>query len=44
MSWMADEWDDRPQTSEEIEALQQSRKEAAMKREKALAYAFSNQV
>lgn len=44
MSWMADEWDDRPQTSEEIEALQQSRKEAAMKREKALAYAFSNQI
>ena len=36
--------DDCPQTSEEIEAKRQVRKEAALKREKALAYAFSQQV
>ncbi|XWS48730.1 hypothetical protein CRYUN_Cryun13aG0101300 [Craigia yunnanensis] len=44
MSCTTDEWDDRPQTSEEIEALLQTKKEAALKREKALAYAFSNQI
>ncbi|KAL5551514.1 hypothetical protein UlMin_001690 [Ulmus minor] len=40
----ADEWDDCPNTSNEIEAMLQSRKEAALKREKALAYAFSQQI
>ncbi|XVF12857.1 hypothetical protein REPUB_Repub08aG0156000 [Reevesia pubescens] len=44
MSCTTDEWDDRPRTSEEIEALLQNKKEAALKREKALAYAFSNQI
>ncbi|MBA0593532.1 protein IQ-DOMAIN 18 [Gossypium raimondii] len=44
MSCTTDEWDDRPQTSEEIEALLLTKKEAALKREKALAYAFSNQI
>ncbi|XWS50174.1 hypothetical protein CRYUN_Cryun12cG0066500 [Craigia yunnanensis] len=44
MSCTTDEWDDRPQTSEEIEEVLQNRKEAALKREKALAYAFSNQI
>lgn len=44
MSCATDEWDDRPQTSEEIEALLLTKKEAALKREKALAFAFSNQV
>ncbi|KAL4384747.1 hypothetical protein GQ457_15G011390 [Hibiscus cannabinus] len=44
MSCTTDEWDDRPQASEEIEALLQNRREAALKREKALAYAFSNQI
>ncbi|XP_038688279.1 protein IQ-DOMAIN 14-like [Tripterygium wilfordii] len=37
-------YDDRPRTSEKIEALLHSRKEAALKREKALAYALSNQI
>ncbi|XWS38140.1 hypothetical protein CRYUN_Cryun19dG0104700 [Craigia yunnanensis] len=44
MSFTTDAWDDRPQTSEEIEELLQNKKEAALKREKALAYAFSNQI
>ncbi|GMJ06303.1 IQ-domain 18 [Hibiscus trionum] len=44
MSCTTDEWDDRPQASEEIEALLQNKREAALKREKALAYAFSNQI
>ncbi|KAK8489097.1 hypothetical protein V6N13_046834 [Hibiscus sabdariffa] len=44
MSCTTDEWDDRPQASEEIEALLQNKREAALKREKALAYAFSNQL
>ncbi|KAK4601145.1 hypothetical protein RGQ29_010637 [Quercus rubra] len=39
-----DDWDDRPHTSEEIEAMLLSRKEAALKREKALAYAFSHKI
>lgn len=39
-----DDWDDRPHTSEEIEAKLLSRKEAALKREKALVYAFSHKV
>ncbi|OMO79879.1 IQ motif, EF-hand binding site [Corchorus capsularis] len=44
MSCTTDEWDDRPQTGEEIEAMLQNKKESALKREKALAYAFSNQI
>ncbi|XP_042517817.1 protein IQ-DOMAIN 17-like [Macadamia integrifolia] len=43
-SSIADDWDDRPHTVEEIQAMLQSRKEAALKREKALAYAFSQQI
>lgn len=43
-SCIADEWCDRPHGIEEIEALFRSRKEGALKREKALAYAFSHQV
>ncbi|XP_019710908.1 protein IQ-DOMAIN 18 [Elaeis guineensis] len=39
----ADVWDDRPRTIEEIQAMVQSRKEAALKRERALSYAFSHQ-
>ncbi|XP_020272427.1 protein IQ-DOMAIN 1-like [Asparagus officinalis] len=40
----ADDWDDRPRTIEDIQAMLQSRKEAALKRERALSYAFSHQV
>ncbi|XP_058085759.1 protein IQ-DOMAIN 17-like [Magnolia sinica] len=43
-SSVADDWDDRPHTIEEIQAILQSRNEAALKREKALAYAFSHQI
>ncbi|XP_043718416.1 protein IQ-DOMAIN 17-like [Telopea speciosissima] len=43
-SSIADDWDDRPHTVDEIQAMLQSRKEAALKREKALAYAFSQQI
>ncbi|KAK9274716.1 hypothetical protein L1049_021967 [Liquidambar formosana] len=43
-SCIADDWDDRPHKLEEIDAMLQSRKEAALKREKALAYAFSHQI
>ncbi|CAK7357440.1 unnamed protein product [Dovyalis caffra] len=44
VSSILDYWDDRPCTNEEIETMVQSKKEAALKREKALAYAFSSQV
>ncbi|XP_022737301.1 protein IQ-DOMAIN 1-like [Durio zibethinus] len=44
MSCTTDESDDRPRASEEIEALLRNKKEAEFKREKALAYAFSNQI
>ncbi|KDP25216.1 hypothetical protein JCGZ_20372 [Jatropha curcas] len=44
ISSILDNWDDRPYTSKEIEAIVQSKKEAALKREKALAYAFSSQI
>lgn len=37
------EWDDSLQSKEEIEASLQSKQEAAMKRERALAYAYSHQ-
>ncbi|KAG9453123.1 hypothetical protein H6P81_006027 [Aristolochia fimbriata] len=43
-SSVADDWDDRPHTFEEIQGMIQTRKEAALKREKALAYAFSHQI
>ncbi|EHA8586897.1 Protein IQ-DOMAIN 14 [Cocos nucifera] len=39
----ADDWDDHPRTIEEIQSMLQSRKEAALKRERALSYAFSQQ-
>ncbi|XP_077247503.1 protein IQ-DOMAIN 17-like isoform X2 [Tasmannia lanceolata] len=41
---ITEDWDDRPHTLEEIQAMLQSRKEAAIKREKALSYAFSHQI
>jgi accessory colonization factor AcfC len=46
-SGIADEWihwDDHPQTIEDIQAMLQRAKEAALKRENALAHAFSHQV
>ncbi|KAL5726758.1 hypothetical protein ACHQM5_000022 [Ranunculus cassubicifolius] len=43
-SSIADDWDDRPHTIEEIQAMLQRRKESALKREKALAHAFSHQI
>jgi len=43
-SFAADDWDDRPRTIEEIQAILQTRKDAALKRERALSYAFSHQV
>ncbi|KAF2313530.1 hypothetical protein GH714_011483 [Hevea brasiliensis] len=39
-----DDCDDRLHTSEEIEVMLQSKKEAALKRQKALAYAFSSKI
>ncbi|KAJ6293405.1 hypothetical protein OIU78_025394 [Salix suchowensis] len=44
VSSVLDDWDDRRCTNEEIEAMVESKKEAAIKREKALAYAFSSQI
>ncbi|XP_065858974.1 protein IQ-DOMAIN 17-like [Euphorbia lathyris] len=44
ISSVLDEWDERPYTNEEIESIVEGQKEAALKREKALAYAFSNQI
>ncbi|RWW39217.1 hypothetical protein BHE74_00055478 [Ensete ventricosum] len=43
-SSFADDWDDRPRTMEEIQGMLQVRKEAALKRERALSYAFSHQL
>ncbi|WVZ95413.1 hypothetical protein U9M48_041181 [Paspalum notatum var. saurae] len=43
-SLAADDWDDRPRTIEEIQAMLQTRKDAALKRERALSYAFSHQI
>lgn len=43
-SSVADDWDDRPHTIEEVKAMLQSRKEAALKREKNLSHAFSQQI
>ncbi|GLJ49737.1 hypothetical protein SUGI_1055560 [Cryptomeria japonica] len=42
-SMEAKDWDDSLQSKEEIEASLQSKQEAALKRERALAYAFSHQ-
>lgn len=43
-SSIADDWDARPHTIEEVKAMLQHKKEAAMKREKTLSRAFSQQV
>ncbi|XP_078446792.1 protein IQ-DOMAIN 3-like [Wolffia australiana] len=42
-SFAGEEWDDRVQTKEQIAASMQLKQEAAMRRERALAYAFSHQ-
>ncbi|KAK6239644.1 hypothetical protein QUC31_005113 [Theobroma cacao] len=42
-SSIADDWDERPHTIEEVKAMLQHRKEAALKREKNLSQAFSQQ-
>jgi hypothetical protein len=41
---MGEQWDDSTQSKEQIEASLISRQEAAVRRERALAYAFSHQV
>ncbi|XP_027335903.1 protein IQ-DOMAIN 1 isoform X2 [Abrus precatorius] len=43
-SSIADDWDERPHTVEEVKAMLQQRKEAAMKRDKTLSQAFSQQI
>lgn len=43
-SSIADDWDERPHTIEEVKAMLQTRKEAALKREKNLSQALSQQV
>lgn len=43
-STVADDWDERPRTIEDIQTMLQTRKEAALKRERALSHAFSNQI
>ncbi|KAG6667157.1 hypothetical protein I3843_01G077200 [Carya illinoinensis] len=43
-SSIADDWDERPHTVEEVKAMLQHRKEATMKREKTLSHAFSQQI
>lgn len=43
-SSIADDWDERPHTVEEVKAMLQQRKEAAMKRDKTLSQAFTQQV
>lgn len=43
-SYVADDWDDYPHIVEEIQTLLEKTKEAALKREKSLAHAFSHQV
>ncbi|KAL9230511.1 hypothetical protein vseg_005850 [Gypsophila vaccaria] len=40
---MGETWDDSPQSKEQIEANLQNKQEAAMRRERALAYAFTHQ-
>lgn len=41
---MGEEWDDSFQSKQQIEARLLSKQEAAMRRERAMAYAFSHQV
>lgn len=41
---MGEEWDDSLQSKEQIEASLVNKQEAAIRRERALAYAFSHQV
>ena len=41
---MGDDWDDSIQSKEQIEANLLSKHEAAVRRERALAYAYSHQV
>lgn len=41
---MGENWDDSIQSKEQIEASLQHKHEAAIRRERALAYAFSHQV
>lgn len=41
---MADDWDERPRTIEEVKAMLQNRKEAALNHERTLPHAFSQQV
>ncbi|CAL9064019.1 protein IQ-DOMAIN 18-like [Musa acuminata AAA Group] len=43
-SSFADDWDDRPRTMDEIQATLQRRKDAALRRERALSYAFSQKL
>lgn len=43
-SSVADDWDERPHTVEEVKAMLQNRKEAALKRERTLSHAFSQQM
>ncbi|KAJ7951372.1 Protein IQ-DOMAIN like [Quillaja saponaria] len=43
-SSIADDWDERPHTVEEVKAMLQQRKEAAMRRDKSLPQAFSQQI
>ncbi|XWS76816.1 hypothetical protein CRYUN_Cryun01aG0209900 [Craigia yunnanensis] len=43
-SSIADDWDERPHTVEEVKAMLQHRKEAALKREKNLSQALSQQM
>ncbi|KAI4328974.1 hypothetical protein L6164_021284 [Bauhinia variegata] len=42
-SSIADDWDERPHTVEEVKAMLQKRKEAAMKRDRSLSQAFSQE-
>ncbi|XP_038975102.1 protein IQ-DOMAIN 1-like isoform X1 [Phoenix dactylifera] len=42
-SGRADDWVDHPRTIEEIQSMLEGRKEAALRRERALSYAFSQQ-
>jgi hypothetical protein len=41
---MGEDWNDSTQSKEQVDAKLQNRQEAAVRRERALAYAFSHQV
>ncbi|XP_042453406.1 protein IQ-DOMAIN 17-like isoform X2 [Zingiber officinale] len=43
-SSFTEDWDDRPRTMEEIQAMLRFQRDAAFKRERALSYAFSHQL